>query len=436
MTENQNMDISTLYNIYLSHPVIVTDSRTITQGCLFFALKGERFNGNLYAQDALEKGAAYAIIDEKKYKTNDKSILVDDVLATLQALATYHRQQLGIPIVAITGSNGKTTTKELMNVVLATAYQTSFTAGNFNNHIGVPLTLLRIPKNTEIAIVEMGANHQREIAFLCEMALPDLGVINNIGKAHLEGFGGIEGVKKGKAEMYDYLSKNNKKAFVNIDLPFLKQLAEKRDVNIIPYVDSVTESYSTRLSSIEPFVELELITNNVTTTITSHLIGQYNYYNILTAIAIGKHFNVTDEQIKTAIESYIPDNNRSQILQMKTNTYILDAYNANPTSTQHAMEHFAKMKVPNKIAILGDMLELGEESEAEHLHIALLAQNLFFEKLILVGREFAKIASSISCKHFDDVDTLKSWITWQKFENSHFLLKGSRGMKLEKLIDS
>jgi len=428
------MKIEKLYNIFLTHSIITTDSRNIEKDSIFFALKGERFNGNKYAADSLDKGAAYAVIDEVEYKANDRCILVEDVLKTLQDLANYHRRQLNIPVVAITGSNGKTTTKELVSTILATRFRTSFTAGNFNNHIGVPLTLLRIPKNTEIAVIEMGANHQGEIAMLCEIAEPTLGLINNIGKAHLEGFGGIEGVKKGKAEMYAYLSKANKKAFVNMDLPFLKELAEERNTKIIPYGESVKGKYATSLKSTEPFIEFELTTNNETTTIPSHLFGHYNYSNILTAIAIGKHFNISDAAIKTAIESYQPDNNRSQILKKDTNTYILDAYNANPTSTQHAIQHFATTKATQKIVVLGDMLELGEHSEMEHEQIALLAQNLFFDRLILVGKEFSTFARMVSCKHFDSIDLLKSWFEWQNYQNAHILLKGSRGMKLEHLL--
>jgi UDP-N-acetylmuramoyl-tripeptide--D-alanyl-D-alanine ligase len=428
------MKTEELYQIFQKHPLITTDSRSIEKDSIFFALKGERFNGNKYAADALSKGAAYSVIDEVEYQSSDKCILVEDVLITLQKLANYHRNQLGIPVIGITGSNGKTTTKELVSAVLAKQFRTSFTAGNFNNHIGVPLTLLRIPTETEIAVVEMGANHQGEIGVLCEIAAPNLGVINNIGKAHLEGFGGIEGIKKGKSEMYLYLSKSKGQAFVNIDLPFLKELAQERKTKIIEYGESVKEKYSTVLKVTEPFIKFDLTTDDETTTIQSHLFGKYNYYNILTAVAIGKHFKISDANIKSAIESYKPDNNRSQILQKASNTYILDAYNANPTSTQHAIEHFAKTKATKKIVILGDMLELGKESDAEHQQIAVLAQNLFFWKLILVGREFSPASKLVSCKHFDSVEMLKPWFDEQQYENAHILLKGSRGMKLEQLL--
>lgn len=428
------MKIEELYQIFQQHSTITTDSRHIEEGSIFFALKGERFNGNKYAADAISKGAAYSVIDEAAYQANDKCILVDDVLTTLQQLANYHRNQLGIPVIGITGSNGKTTTKELVSVVLAEKFKTSFTAGNFNNHIGVPLTLLRIPSDTEIAVVEMGANHQGEIGMLCEIAAPNFGIINNIGKAHLEGFGGIEGVKKGKSEMYSYLTKSKGQAFVNVDLPFLKELAKERKTSTIDYGESVKRQYHTNLKTTEPFIEFDLTSNDETISIQSHLFGKYNYYNILTAVAIGKHFEIADKEIKSAIESYKPDNNRSQILQKGSNTYILDAYNANPTSTQHAIQHFATTQATKKIAILGDMLELGAESDAEHQEIAVLAQNLFFWKLILIGKEFSAASKLISCKHFDSVEMLKPWFDEQKYENAHILLKGSRGMKLEQLL--
>lgn len=434
------MSIEQLYSIFQECPIVTTDSRSVPEGSIFFALKGARFNGNKYAKDALQKGASYAVIDEAAYADaqNQQLILVDDVLQTLQKLANYHRMQLNIPVIGITGSNGKTTTKELLNAVLSTQFKTSFTAGNFNNHIGVPLTLLRIPKDTEIAIVEMGANHQGEIALLSTIAAPTHGIINNIGKAHLEGFGGVEGIKKGKSELYAYLAANNGVAFVNTDLPFLKELAQQRGVkNVTAYQNHQALDTAIDLKTTDPFVQFEMqhTDNEDIIKVESHLIGQYNFYNILTAIAIGRFFEVALEQIKVAIESYIPQNNRSQIIQRDTNTIILDAYNANPTSIQHAIEHFATVNAARKIVILGDMLELGKESYAEHLQIARLAQNSFFYRLIFVGKEFSKVKNTVSCLHFDDVILLKAWFAQQNFQNTHILIKGSRGIKLEQILE-
>ncbi len=429
------MKIQQLYDIYLKHPHITTDSRQIEAGVIFFALKGERFNGNKYAENALAKGAAYAVIDEVEFKKGARYILVDDVLTILQKLANFHRKQLNIPFIGITGSNGKTTTKELLNAVLATQFKTAFTKGNLNNHIGVPLTLLSIPLDTEIAIVEMGANHQGEIAMLCELAEPTHGIINNIGKAHLEGFGGIEGVKKGKAEMYAFLEKSNGIAFINEDLPFLKELAVARNVkNIVVYGKNRTNENQITLLETAPIVQFKITNNSKETVIKSHLMGIYNYHNMLTAAVIGQFFKVSIENIKAAIENYIPTNNRSQVVKKGSNTFMLDAYNANPTSTQHALEHFAKDNALGKIVILGDMLELGSASELEHFNIAKLAQNLFFRKIILVGKEYRRASMMIPCLHFDDVFSLKAWFEDHKLTNTSFLIKGSRGIRLEKLL--
>ncbi len=429
------MNIAELYNIYLQHPKVITDSRQIEKGCLFFALKGERFNGNKYAKAALEQGASYAIIDEKEYRENSGCILVHNVLETLQALANYHRLQLDIPVIGITGSNGKTTTKELVSTILATKYRTAFTKGNFNNHIGVPLTLLAIPTDTEIAVVEMGANHQGEIDFLCEIAEPTHGIINNIGKAHLEGFGGIEGIKKGKAELYSFLTGHEGMAFINTDLPFLKELANERNLrNRIEYNHKKGQDYSIELLSVEPFVFFKIKEKHEAIEVKSQMIGAYNFDNILSAISLGKHFEISNEQIKTAIEGYIPQNNRSQIVKKGSNTFILDAYNANPTSTQHAVEHFRTIQNESKIVILGDMLELGEDSSAEHQMMADLVAALNFNQVILVGPEYQTAAKSIDCLHFENVHLLKKWFAPKAFENTYFLIKGSRGIRLEELL--
>jgi UDP-N-acetylmuramoyl-tripeptide--D-alanyl-D-alanine ligase len=429
------MMINQLYKIYQQYPEITTDSRNVPKNSIFFALKGGNFNGNKYAKDALAKGASYAVIDEIAYQEGEQYIVVDDVLLTLQALALFHRRQLRIPFLAITGSNGKTTTKELISAVLSTGYITHFTNGNFNNHIGVPLTLLSIPRNTEIAVIEMGANHQAEINLLCHIAEPTHGVITNIGKAHLEGFGGIEGVKKGKSELYQFLATNNGIVFLNTDVEHLPELANERAVKqLISYNKELGKNYQTKIVEIEPFVKVELSDTREATIIQSNLIGSYNATNILAAIAIGKFFYLSNKQIKIGIEQYIPQNNRSQIIQKENNTFILDAYNANPTSTQHAVQHFATIKADKKIAILGDMLELGSHSHQEHQAMVILVNNLAFDKVIFVGKEYSKVINCCDNIYFSNVQELKEWFDQQSFEQTHFLVKGSRGIRLEKLL--
>ena len=382
-----------LYDIFLKHPLITTDSRKIKPGCLFFALKGERFNGNEYASEAINQGAAFAIIDDAKYKLGNQYILVENVLQTLQELSTYHRRQFHIPIIAITGSNGKTTTKELISAVLSSHYRTHFTKGNFNNHIGVPLTLLAMPMDTEVAIIEMGANHQGEIAALCEIAEPTHGLITNIGKAHLEGFGGIEGVKKGKSELYRYLASNNGVAFINQDEPFLEALVtgvkwkifyKKGDV---PHADSIP--FEIQLLSDQPFIKAAFATDHHSpVVIESQLIGRHNFNNIMTAVVLGTYFKVPDQKIKSSIEHYVPSDNRSQIIKVGTNTFILDAYNANPTSMQNALLFFEKMDATKKVAILGAMKELGDCSKAEHQSIVDQAMAGGYEQVVLIGNEY------------------------------------------------
>ena len=429
------MIINQLYQIFQQHPEITTDSRNVPQNSIFFALKGGNFNGNKYAKDALVKGASYAVIDEIEYQESEQYILVDDVLLALQALALYHRRKFKIPFLAITGSNGKTTTKELISSVLSTGYKTHFTKGNFNNHIGVPLTLLSIPSNTEVAVIEMGANHQAEINLLCHIAEPNYGIITNIGKAHLEGFGGLEGVKKGKSELYEYIANKNGVAFVNTDLEHLQELANEKSIKqIISYNAQVGKNYQTKLIEIEPFVKIELSDGREAITIQSNLIGAYNAVNILAAIAIGKFFYLSNRQIQMGIEQYIPKNNRSQIVEKESNTFILDAYNANPTSTRHAVKHFANINANNKVVILGDMLELGNHSHKEHQDMVVLANNLGFDTVILVGKEYAKVINCCNNIYFSNVQQLKKWFDKQNFQNTHFLIKGSRAIQLEKLI--
>lgn len=393
---------------------------------MFFALKGENFNGNTYAKNALENGAKYAIIDEIEFNTTPKTILVKNVLETLQQLASFHRDYLKIPIIALTGSNGKTTTKELINVVLSKKYKTTATVGNLNNHIGVPLTLLSMTNDTEIGIVEMGANHQKEIEFLCNITKPDYGLITNYGKAHLEGFEGIEGIIKGKSEMFDYLITNNKTAFVNAnDTIQVKRTIEVKKITF----GSLNEDINIKFIDATPFVKLKY--NNLE--INSKLIGNYNFTNIAIAIAIGNYFKVEDHTIKTAIESYIPSNNRSQIIQKDTNKIILDAYNANPTSMEAALINFEKQS-GDKLAILGDMFELGKEAKAEHQNIVDLAASLNIDQIIFIGENFyqSKIDSK-KVKQYRSFDSFKNNFELS-IKNSILLIKGSRGMALERVL--
>jgi len=397
---------------------------------MFFALKGDNFNGNSYAQKAIELGAQYAVIDEAAYSIPGKTILVNNVLETLQQLSAFHRVFLNIPIIALTGSNGKTTTKELINSVLSKKYKTKATIGNLNNHIGVPLTLLSMNQNTEIGIVEMGANHLKEIEFLCQLAQPDYGYITNFGKAHLEGFGSTQGVISGKSEMYAYLAKHNKTIFINANDAI--QVEKTKHASIFSFGNKNTlANVNIDFIKAQPFVRC--LYNNLE--IKSQLIGQYNFNNIAAAINIGHYFKVPDLDIKQAIENYTPSNNRSQIIQKDSNKIILDAYNANPSSMTAALENFEKQR-GNKIAILGDMFELGKDTEQEHRNIANLAVSLNIEQVILIGENFYRIkvksSKAIQYKSFDDFIKQANVST---FKNTIMLIKGSRGMALERVLD-
>jgi UDP-N-acetylmuramoyl-tripeptide--D-alanyl-D-alanine ligase len=434
------MNTEALYELYKKHPKVSTDSRSIEAGDLFFALKGDHFNGNLYAGDAIAKGAAYAVVDDPAVVQSDAYILVEDVLTVLQHLARHHRRQFTIPVIGITGSNGKTTTKELVSAVLGSQYKLHFTQGNLNNHIGVPLTLLSIPMDIEVAVIEMGANHQGEINFLCEIAEPSHGLITNIGKAHLEGFGGIEGVKKGKSELYRFLGRTGGMAFINKDAQFLESLAESVKKKVF-YRKSASPSMDVAdlevgLVAAIPFIEVAFLdrATQQLVQVQTNLHGIYNFDNIMTAIAIGKYFKVPGQKIKAAIASYTPSNNRSQLLQKGTNTFVMDAYNANPTSMRAALHAFANMEATKKIAVIGSMLELGEESMIEHHQIAALAKEQAYDHLILIGREFKESALKHDLPHFEDVSSLKAWFDQQSFDGFHIFLKGSRGIRLEQLI--
>lgn len=426
------MSIAELYDTYKKHPSIQTDSRKLKHGDIFFALKGDNFNGNTFAKQAIVDGAVFAVIDEKKYEIPGKTILVKNVLETLQQLAKYHRQQFSIPFLAITGSNGKTTTKELVHVVLSASYITYTTEGNLNNQIGIPLTILKIKPYAEIAVIEMGANHQKEIASYCSYTLPTHGLITNCGKAHLEGFGGIEGVKKGKGELFDYLRSNNGTAFVMSDYDYLKDMS-KEISKIISYGTAKSDVEGKVLKS-EPFLEVIINKGAHITSIKTQLVGDYNLPNVLAAVAVGKYFKVPDDKIKTAIENYTPSNNRSQLIRKGTNTIILDAYNANPSSMKPAIENFAHLAAEQKVLILGGMAELGDESLDEHKAIVELIKKYDWNNVVLVGGDFLKFEHPFI--KFNTSAETKVWMQQQQFENAHFLIKGSRSMQMEKVIEN
>ena len=425
------MDIDNIHSLFLKCKSVSIDTRKIEHNSIFLAIKGERFDANTFAEEALEKGACYVIIDNEAYYIDQRTILVEDSLKTLQELAKFHREYLKLPIIALTGSNGKTTTKELISVVLSKKYKTKATVGNLNNHIGVPLTLLSFNSETEIGIVEMGANHKKEIEFLCELAKPDYGYITNFGKAHLEGFGGVKGVIEGKSEMYQYLLKNDKLAFINLEDPI--QLEKSKILKSYSFgINKENANVNITAVKANPFVEIDY--SNLT--ITSHLIGLYNANNINAALTIGKYFEVDDNAIKEALESYIPENNRSQLLTKETSQIILDAYNANPSSMTVAIENFLQLDNQNKIMILGDMFELGEESQQEHQAIVMSLSNEEKVKCCFIGKAFYD--DRIEKNNFLFFETFKNfsdYLKQTKIENSTILIKGSRGMALERTLD-
>ncbi len=425
------MDISYIHSLFLKCNSVFIDTRKIVSNSMFVAIKGENFDANTFAKEALEKGASYVLIDNKEYFVDQRTILVENSLIALQELAKFHRQYLKLPIIALTGSNGKTTTKELINVVLSKKYITKATVGNLNNHIGVPLTLLSFNEKTEIGIVEMGANHKKEIEFLCDLAEPDYGYITNFGKAHLEGFGGVEGVIEGKSEMYNYLSKNLKLAFINLEDPI--QVEKSKKIKCYSFgLNKESADVNIDSKAANPFVKISFSNLLVQT----HLIGLYNANNVNAAITIGKYFKVEDLAIKGALEGYIPENNRSQLLSKGTNQIILDAYNANPSSMAVAIENFLQLDYPNKIMILGDMFELGAESNQEHKAIVDL---LLDEKAIVcyfIGKEFYNIRRDKSNFYFHDTfESFSKYLQETKIQNSYLLIKGSRGMALERTLD-
>lgn len=425
------MTIDQLYKIYRQYPSVQTDTRKLKTGDLFFALKGPNFNGNQFATAALEAGSAYAIVDEAPATPNDRIIVVDDVLTTLQQLAKYHRQQFDIPFIAITGSNGKTTTKELVHAVLSAGYKTYTTQGNLNNHIGIPLTILSVKDDAEMAVIEMGANHLREIASYCEYTLPTHGIITNCGKAHLEGFGSIEGVRKGKGELYDYLRAHSGTAFVMWDYDYLQTMSAGIP-SVVKYGTTNAVDIQGTVQQSEPFLTVSIAKGATLPVIQTQLVGSYNLPNVLVAVTAGKFFKVPDEKIKTAIEQYTPSNSRSQLIEKNGNKFILDAYNANPTSMKLAIENFAGIQAANKVLMLGGMAELGQESLQEHEAIIELIKQHPWKAVVLVGGDFLKLDHPF-IKKANSAEAAE-WFKGQSFNDTYFLIKGSRSMAMEKVL--
>ncbi len=424
------MEIVDLYQKFKECSTLSTDTRKLSKDCMYFALKGENFDGNKFASKAFENGAKYCVVDDKSVVFNTSCILVDDVLSTLQSLATYHRNVIDIPIIALTGSNGKTTTKELINTVLTTTYKVKATIGNLNNHIGVPLTLLSFSEDLDFGIVEMGANHQKEIEFLCHIAQPDYGLITNFGKAHLEGFGSIEGIIKGKSELYDFLRENNKIVFINTEDD--QQIMQIGDYSkTITFGVTLDDDCIVKFEKANPFV----ILNYDSIEINSQLIGDYNYDNIAVAVAIGKHFGVSTKNIKKAIESYRPDNNRSEIIKKGATQIILDAYNANPSSMLAALKNFKQLEVNNKYLFLGDMFELGNAAEKEHQSIVNYIESNFKSNIFLIGENFFNTNTGENILKFSSFEDLIPVLETLKLSNANLLIKGSRGMALERILD-
>jgi len=425
------MDIPYIHSLFLQCQSVSIDTRKIAPQSLFVAIKGERFDANTFAKEALHKGASYVIIDNPDCHIDERTILVRDSLAALQELAKYHRHFLQLPIIGLTGSNGKTTTKELINRVLSQKFKTGATVGNLNNHIGVPLTLLSFNSETQIGIVEMGANHQKEIEFLCEIAEPDFGYITNFGKAHLEGFGGVEGVIKGKSEMYDHLLQNDKMVFVNLEDPIQAHKTETMK-RFTFGLQKETANVNITAVSANPFVRIDYAGNSIQ----SHLIGLYNANNINAAITIGQYFEVPEAAIKKAIESYIPENNRSQLLAKGDNEIILDAYNANPSSMAVAIENFVQLDKPNKLMILGDMFELGSESAGEHKAIVDSVKQNARTLCWFIGKDFYAYRNDHpNFRFFETFDELAEALKQQHVSNHMILIKGSRGMALERVLE-
>jgi UDP-N-acetylmuramoyl-tripeptide--D-alanyl-D-alanine ligase len=425
------MEIPELYSLYKKFPSVQTDTRKLNPGDIFFALKGEHFNGNHFARQAVDSGATYAVIDEKDFEITGKTILVNDSLQTLQQLAAYHRKQFSIPFLAITGSNGKTTTKELIHAVLSSACKTYTTEGNLNNHIGVPLTILKIRNDAEMAVVEMGANHIGEIAFYCHIAMPTHGIITNCGKAHLEGFGSEAGVRKGKGELFDYLRSHPGAAFVMWDYDYLKNMSAGIH-EIIRYGTTDADVTGNTIPG-SVFLQFQIAGSKLMQKVKTQLVGDYNLPNVLAAVAVGKYFKIPDEKIKAAIENYIPSANRSQMIEKGSNKIIMDAYNANPGSMRAAIENFSHIKSDTKILLLGAMAELGETSLAEHQGVVDFLQQYNWKEVVLVGREFLKTDSPFL--KFETAAQAGDWFKKHNFQNAFILVKGSRNIEMEKAVE-
>jgi UDP-N-acetylmuramoyl-tripeptide--D-alanyl-D-alanine ligase len=435
------MSIADLYQLFTLHPSIQTDTRKLKAGDFFFALKGDRFDGNACAKQALAAGAAAVVIDDPTAYVDERTIVVENVLQTLQELAKYHRQQFNIPFIAITGSNGKTTSKELVHAVLATQFKTYTTEGNLNNHIGIPLTLLRVGADAAMAVIEMGANHQQEIAGYCQYTLPTHGIITNCGKAHLEGFGGVEGVKKGKGELFDFMRQHHGTAFVMWDYEYLRSMSQGISTCVTygsqeaDYQGEIVQA--ARSFAHDPFLKVKVThtpqkeeTEN--SIIHTQLVGDYNFANVMLAVTVGRHFGVPMHKITAAIEAYTPSNSRSQLIKEGTNTIVLDAYNANPSSMRAAIENFAALPASKKILLLGAMAELGKESLAEHRSIAALIAQYAWEHVALVGGDFNNIDHPFL--RFENAAEAGQWLHRQKFEHTHMLIKGSRSSQMELVL--
>ena len=425
------MTTEQLYELYLKHPSIQTDTRKLKAGDIFFALSGPNFNGNHFALKAIEAGAAYAIVDEDVSDESGTIIKVENVLSSLQMLAKFHRGQFDIPFIAITGSNGKTTTKELVNAVLSSHFKTYTTQGNLNNHIGIPLTILQVRADAQMAVTEMGANHQKEIKGYCEYTEPTHGIITNCGKAHLEGFGGIEGVKKGKGELFDYLRENEGTAFIFNDYSYLHEMSKGIE-QVVTYGTSGAYVTGNAIPS-ETFLQVRIDEKDAVI-IKTKLVGDYNLPNVLCAVAVGKHFNVPLQKIIEAIENYIPGNSRSQMLVKGSNHIILDAYNANPSSMKLAIENIAKINTEKKVLMLGGMMELGQESLQEHENIIQTIKEFTWDCVLLVGGDFARIEHPFL--YFANSLEAAKWCKNYSFENSYILIKGSRSIQMEKIVEN
>lgn len=424
------MKMEELYAVYLQHPSVQTDTRKLQKGDLYFALKGPNFNGNAFAQQALNGGASYAIIDEEQYSIKGKTILVNDVLETLQQLALHHRRTFSIPFIAITGSNGKTTTKELVHAVLSTTYKTYTTEGNLNNHIGVPLTILKVRSDAQMAVIEMGANHQKEIASYCQIALPTHGLITNCGKAHLEGFGGVEGVRKGKVELFDYLREHKGTVFLMQDYDYLMEMSKGIAEKFTYGTGDADVSGS--LAQSDPFLHVAF-SRGLEGDVKTLLVGSYNLPNVLAAVAAGMFFKVPGDTIKSAIEGYVPSNSRSQLVEKGSHKIILDAYNANPSSMKAAVDNFARAEGGQKILVLGAMAELGKESVQEHENLIREISNHQWDNVLLVGGDFLKTQHSY--RSFTSPEEAGQWLKAQNIQGAYLLIKGSRSMQMEKVLN-